>query len=250
LAAQPLPRAAALDADVEGVIEAVAVLPPGCFQPAEDPEALRLLAVDALRRFDRLAFASLWRPWREELAADASRLEARLAGLSPGLSARIESAIFLPSRFAPPGFTTPVAEGDAVLLPFDPDRLLLPAALPRRASRIPAPVSRDPALIFRALGDATRYTIAGLIARAPMTSAELARRLAIAKPTMAHHLRVLRSAGLVLEEMQGTRIVLALDRRVLEGLSEAAVAQLFGAAAEAPIRRSRNRASATRVPRR
>jgi hypothetical protein len=50
--------------------------------------------------------------------------------------------------------------------------------------------------------------------------------------------------------MQGTRIVLALDRSVLEGLSEAAVAQLFGAPAEAPIRRSRNRASAARVPRR
>jgi DNA-binding transcriptional ArsR family regulator len=250
LAAQPLPRAAALGADVEGVIEAVAALPPGCFEPAEDPEALRLLTVDALRRFDRLAFASLWRPWREELAADAARLQAGLASVSLGTSSRIDSAIFLPSRFAPPGFTAPVAEGDAVLLPFDPNRLPLPVAAPLRASRIPAPEPRDPALIFRALGDATRYTIAGLIARTPMTSAELARRLAIAKPTMAHHLRALRAAGLVLEEMQGTRIVLALDRSVLEGLSEAAVAQLFGAPAEAPIRRSRNRASAARVPRR
>jgi DNA-binding transcriptional ArsR family regulator len=101
------------------------------------------------------------------------------------------------------------------------------------------PASPDPASVFRALGDATRYTIAGMIAREPLTSAELARRLKVSNPTMAHHLRALRAAGLVTEEARGTSIVLSLDRIALEALSDAAVAQFFGPGGSAPIRRSR-----------
>jgi DNA-binding transcriptional ArsR family regulator len=249
LAALPLPRDAALSQDVEAVIGALAALPPKHFQPADDPEAQQVLIVDALRRFDRLAFAALWRPWREELIAEAPRLEARLHDV-PVSGIEAGAAIYLPSRFAPPGFSAAVAEGDTLLLAFDPDRLPAPIASPLRAPRTQVPTSLDPALVFRALGDATRYTIARMIAREPMTSAELARRLDVSKPTMAYHLRALRAAALVREEVRGTRIVLSLDRSVLEGLSDAAVAQLFGGAAEAPIRRSRSRASAARGSRR
>ena len=237
LAALPLPREAAVAPDAGGVIEVLAALPPEHFRPAPDPEAVQLLVVDALRRFDRMTFAALWRPWREELAADAHRLKARLDAFP--IDAKAASAIFLPSRFAPPGFAASVADGNIVLLPFDPDRLPPVLASPVAAPRRTVSTTRDPALIFRALGDATRYTVAGLIAREPMTSAELARRLNISKPTMAHHLRALRAAGLVSEDVRGRRIVLTLDRTVLESLSEAAVAQLFGAGASAPLRRSR-----------
>jgi DNA-binding transcriptional ArsR family regulator len=244
MAALPLPREG-LAPDVESVIEAVAALPSALFQPADDPDALQLLVVDALRRFDRLAFAAYWRNWREELAADAQGIEARLRDNAVDGASKTRSAIFLPSRFAPSGFAA--VDDDGSLLAFDPDRLQMKA--PDRIPRALAKASGDAALIFRALGDATRYSIAGLIAREPLTSAELARRLDISKPTMAHHLRALRAAGLVGEEIQGTRIVLTLDRPVLEGVSAAAIAQLFGAAV-APIRRSRNRASAARGPRR
>jgi len=233
IAALPLSRAAALSADAEDVIEAVAALPPESFAPVPDPEARQRLVVDALRRFDRLVFASYWRPWREELTDLGDRLETRLATKS-------KSALFLPSRFAPPNFTAQIPSDDTILVAFDPDGLLAIVSAATAVS-IPrtAPTARDPALIFRALGDATRYTIAGMIAREPLTSAELARRLGISKPTMAHHLRALRAAGLVGEQSQGTRIVLTLERGVLENLSGAAVAQLFGAAPGAPIRRSR-----------
>jgi DNA-binding transcriptional ArsR family regulator len=236
LAASPLSRAA-LAPDVESVIDAVAGLSAAHFRPADDPEALRLLVVDALRRFDRLAFAAYWRSWREELAGEARRIEARLRDHRIDGVPNGTSAIFLPSRFAPPGFAS--TDGDVSLLAFDPDRLPEPRAPSARVPRAAVAVRYDAALIFRALGDATRYTIAGMIARAPMTSAELARRLDIAKPTMAHHLRALRAAGLVREETNGTRIVLTLDRAVLERLSDAAVTQLFGPAGAAPIRRSR-----------
>jgi DNA-binding transcriptional ArsR family regulator len=241
LAALDLPRAAALTPDVETVIEAVAALPADRFGSGPDSETMHRLIVDALRRFDRLAFAAYWRPWRDELTADLSRLEARLAGVPINSSPRINAAISLPSRFAPPGFVATADDGQTVLLAFDPDRLPMLPALARRP-RTAAATSPDAALIFRALGDATRYTIARMIAREPLTSAELARRLDIAKPTMAHHLRALRAAGLVIEETRGTRIVLTLDRTMLEALSEAAVAQLFGASSSPPILRSRRSA--------
>lgn len=246
LAALPLPRAA-LSPDVDGVIAALATLEPESLGAAPDPEARQLLVLDALRRFDRLAFAAYWRPWREELVADAGRMEALLRA-APAV---VEATIFVPSRFAAPGFVAPVAGGGAVLRSFDPDRLTSQSASLAAPRVRAAPAARDPALIFRALGDATRYTIAGLIAREPMTSAELARQLGISKPTMAHHLRALRAAGLVNEETQGTRIVLTLERAVLERLSELAVAQLFGTGTAAPIRRSRRpRASSAPIRRR
>src|SRR6185369_1326674 len=50
LAALPLPREAAALSDVDGVIEALAALPPECFRPASDPAAQQRLVVDALRR--------------------------------------------------------------------------------------------------------------------------------------------------------------------------------------------------------
>lgn len=236
LAALPLPRDAAISPDVEGVVEALAAVSAERFGPAPDPELRRRVVVDALRRFDRLAFAAYWRSWREELADDLPRLEASVRDLP--IKAKAGTVIFLPSRFARPDFTAVVDREDTVLVPFDPDRLPLPSP-PTALPRASAPTPRDPALIFRALGDATRYTIAGLIARAPLTSAELARRLDISKPTMAHHLRALRAAGLVVETIQGRRIALTLDRSALENLSAATVAQLFGVAADAPIRRSR-----------
>ncbi len=205
---------------------------------------MQRVAVEALRRFDRLAFAALWRAWREEIMAERPALEARLLttpwrDLAQALA--LDSAVplthcrFLPSRFAPDGFVARTTSG-AALIPFDPEKLLR-VALPLRAASQPAPVL-DPALAFRALGDATRYAIAGLIARSPMTGAELARRLGTATPTITHHLKLLRAAGLIAERRQGNAVLVSLDRGALERLSSAAVRTLFDAP-PAPIRRSR-----------
>jgi DNA-binding transcriptional ArsR family regulator len=227
LAAQPLPRDAALVPDADGVIEALGA----------DPEHFR--SAEALRRFDRLAFAAFWRPWREELLADAQRLEARLRTLPTGaLPPWAESVLFIPSRFAPPGFVASVEDGHTVLLPFDPDRLPRAAPAPVLSPRAAGAAPCDPALTFRALGDATRYAVAGLIARAPMTGAALARRLGTSPATMSHHLKLMREAALVIEERRGKQISFSLDRTAIEALSAAAAAELFGAAV-LPLRRSR-----------
>jgi DNA-binding transcriptional ArsR family regulator len=262
LALAAVPGTAALGGEVPDVIDAFASAPPERFARiaarfglAADPAAAQAAATDALRRFDRTVFAALWRQLRDQLATDADVLAAWLrqtdaAALDRrlGLDADaigVGSVVFLPSVFAPPGFSITLGEA--------PDRLV---AIPIVVERLPhLPVHRapssapeygirrlDPALVFAALGDATRYAIAGLIAQTPMTGAELARRLGTSAPTITYHLRALRKAGLVLERVQGRRVAISLNRAALAGLSEAALAQFFGGDGEAVLRRSRRTA--------
>jgi DNA-binding transcriptional ArsR family regulator len=98
----------------------------------------------------------------------------------------------------------------------------------------------DPALLFRALGDTTRYAIASMIATQPMTSAELAQVFGVSKPTISHHVQLLRSANLLIESAGEAGIVLSLNRQVLESASRAAAQEMFSSAAKGNvIRRSR-----------
>ncbi len=99
----------------------------------------------------------------------------------------------------------------------------------------------DPAAIFRALGDTTRYAIATSIARTPMTSVELARAFDVSKPTISHHVQQLRAAGLLDESQTESGVVLALNRRMLERASTAAAREMFteDESPEPVVRRSR-----------
>jgi DNA-binding transcriptional ArsR family regulator len=103
----------------------------------------------------------------------------------------------------------------------------------------PSP-AMDPSLIFRALGDTTRYGIAASIARTPMTSLELARAFGVSKPTITHHVQLMRAAGLIDDVQTERGLELTLNRRALERLSSAACREMFSETAEAPpIKRSR-----------
>ena len=99
----------------------------------------------------------------------------------------------------------------------------------------------DVALVFRALGDATRFAMAGLLAHRPMSSAELGRQLALSKPTVAHHVHELRQAGLLNEQTDGKAVILSLDRGAIDALSGAAIGRLFDAAEAPGLARSRRR---------
>jgi ArsR family transcriptional regulator len=88
-------------------------------------------------------------------------------------------------------------------------------------------MSINPSLVFNALGDTTRYAIASAIAKKAMTSVELARMFGVSKPTISHHVQLLRSAGLLEETHTENGIVLALNRRVLERTSGAAAREMF-----------------------
>ena len=98
----------------------------------------------------------------------------------------------------------------------------------------------NPSLIFGALGDVTRYAIASTIARQPMTSVDLARAFSVSKPTISHHVQLLRSAGLLEETHTESGTLLALNRRVLERASGAAAREMFSdEAPRASIKRTR-----------
>jgi len=142
--------------------------------------------------------------------------------------AHLREVHVLPSAFNEHRFWSVYDEegGSYLYLPyFDP-------ALTLDAPRIPAPPAPfeplvDPAFIFKALGDSTRFTIAGIIAKSPRSSAELATLLKVSRPTISHHIVVLREAGLIDEEHKSGSILLSLRRKTIEGLSQAALDRLY-----------------------
>lgn len=70
--------------------------------------------------------------------------------------------------------------------------------------------------VFKALSDPTRREVLKLLRSAPMTAGELASNFDVSKPTMSVHFRVLKEAGLVHAERQGTSITYSLRMSVLE----------------------------------
>ena len=86
----------------------------------------------------------------------------------------------------------------------------------------------EPALVFKALGDSTRFAIAGLIGAEPRTAADLAKQLKVSKPTVSHHVQQLREAGLLNENYAGGSVQLSLRREVIAKLSHLTLSQLFG----------------------
>lgn len=99
----------------------------------------------------------------------------------------------------------------------------------------------DPALIFKALGDSTRYAIASLVAKEPMSSVELATHLAVSKPTISHHVHQLREAGLIEEQYQGGSVQISLRRDVFERISEITVQHLFHSDRSASLKTTRRK---------
>jgi len=72
---------------------------------------------------------------------------------------------------------------------------------------------RDP---FEALGDANRRAILSLLGQGGRSVQEIAGALPISRPAVSRHLRLLKEAGLVVEEPQGTRRIYRLHE---EGLA-------------------------------
>lgn len=95
--------------------------------------------------------------------------------------------------------------------------------------------------VFRALGDTTRYAIASVLARTPTTSAELARSLKVSKPTITHHVQMLRAAGLIDEEPEGGSTRLSLNRETVAALSNAAVEHFFASTGDLALVTTRKR---------
>ena len=71
---------------------------------------------------------------------------------------------------------------------------------------------------FAALGDPTRQIIVERLARRPMPVGRLAAGLAVTRPAVSQHLKILRDAGIVTSAKHGTRSVYRIDPRGIEAM--------------------------------
>lgn len=79
------------------------------------------------------------------------------------------------------------------------------------------------AKLFKALGDETRLEMMGLLAAAAgaeLCACDIESHFAFSQPTISHHLKILREAGLVTGERRGTWVYYAIDKSTLARLAE------------------------------
>jgi DNA-binding transcriptional ArsR family regulator len=62
-----------------------------------------------------------------------------------------------------------------------------------------------------ALGDPTRRAIFERLADGPLPVGEIARGLPVSRPAVSQHLKVLKAAGLVIDQADGTRRLYRID---------------------------------------
>lgn len=74
----------------------------------------------------------------------------------------------------------------------------------------------DPGLVFKALSDPTRRRILEDLREGDLNAGEIAERFDMTKPSISHHLSLLKQAGLVEDTRRGRNVVYSLDTAVLQ----------------------------------
>ncbi|MBD2716004.1 winged helix-turn-helix transcriptional regulator [Microvirga sp. STR05] len=72
--------------------------------------------------------------------------------------------------------------------------------------------------LFKALNDPTRRSILELLREQPRTAGEIAEHFQFSKPTISHHLDLLRQADLVSSDKQGQFVTYTLNMTVMDEL--------------------------------
>lgn len=70
--------------------------------------------------------------------------------------------------------------------------------------------------VFKALSDPTRRKILHLLKDQSLTAGEIADQFDISKPSISHHLAILKNSKLVLTERQGQNIIYSLNTTVFQ----------------------------------
>jgi ArsR family transcriptional regulator len=137
-------------------------------------------------------------------------------------------AYLLPSFFNDKRYWTAFEEkaGTVAYFPYFDPSITLELEVAQNQADLSQP-ELDPAMIFKALGDPTRYAIARIVAAHSKSSVELAKALSVSKPTISHHVHILRDAGLIAETYSKGSVLLSLKREVLERLSALSIKHLF-----------------------
>ena len=72
--------------------------------------------------------------------------------------------------------------------------------------------------LFKALNDETRRRIIELLKEKDMDAGEIAEKFKISKPSISHHLDILKRADLITSEKKGQHIIYSLNTSILEDL--------------------------------
>ncbi len=72
--------------------------------------------------------------------------------------------------------------------------------------------------LFKALNDQTRRKILELLKEKELTAGEIADNFNITKPSISHHLDILKRADLISSEKKGQFVVYTLNTTILEDL--------------------------------
>ena len=72
--------------------------------------------------------------------------------------------------------------------------------------------------LFKALNDETRRKIVELLKDGELNAGEIADKFNISKPSISHHLDILRRADLITSEKKGQFVKYALNTSILEDL--------------------------------
>lgn len=75
-------------------------------------------------------------------------------------------------------------------------------------------------ILFKALGDPTRRQIIDLLHQRDMTAGEIADHFSISKPSISHHLDLLKQAGVVIAIKEGQFITYSLNTTVFDELAK------------------------------
>lgn len=96
-------------------------------------------------------------------------------------------------------------EGEAVVVECKP------------AGRVRPKATKGYVKVFKALGDTTRLEILGLLsaARAELCVCDVESHFKLSQPTVSHHLKLLREAGLIVGERRGNWIYYRIDPKTL-----------------------------------
>ena len=141
----------------------------------------------------------------------------------------IGRGFFLPSAFNEKRFWSAYEtnNGTDIYFPYFDPSISITAAAESQSDISP---ELDAFLICKALGDSTRFAIVLLLSKNKMRAADIAAELKISKPTVSHHVHVLRDAGLLSAEQslqQPGSQLLTLRRKVFESLGEVLCKRLF-----------------------
>lgn len=74
--------------------------------------------------------------------------------------------------------------------------------------------------VFKALSDPTRRKILELLKIRDMNAGEISDEFSMSKPSISHHLNLLKDARLVLWEKQGQSIIYSLNTTVIQDITK------------------------------